>query len=386
MDAVAGLHELSIRGRLPAALGAQTPLPQIAVAGGRVQSYAVQLLHRRSVSVRVAEKSGLIEVNEPPAGLRRPEGSRLVGWFRAEGNKPAKATLFIAAADAPPKPPTARAVRNSPKPVLPPIVRDESGGGGASVSLADVRMAWQLDGSCRGAATFQVEPGKAAQCPLTLPAGFRLIEAAVGGTPMPPAALGPRAWLLPLSPERTTQRVEIVFDNSEGCHKEDAEAETPEQGQQGRGIEAVGGTPFSSLLRRRLRAPMLGDLPVRRTRWTVAGPSSLGVGEAEDAPAVETARASGLAPAAKSGPAAALWLASLDDPERVTRLVFAGPVDSLLLRYQEAGDRGDSARLIAAALAAAIVAIAAAWFARRGRTGSASASVERERRDASRNP
>ena len=40
MDAVAGTHELSIRGRLPAPLGTRTLLPKIAVAGGRVQSYA----------------------------------------------------------------------------------------------------------------------------------------------------------------------------------------------------------------------------------------------------------------------------------------------------------------------------------------------------------
>ena len=370
MDAVAGLHELSIRGRFPAPFGARTPLPEIAVAGGQVQSYAVQLLRRRSVSVRVEETSGLAEVKGPPAGLRRPEESRLVGWFRAEGDKPPKATLLISAAKAP----VAKAIDDHPKPAPPPILREETGGG-ASVSLADVRMAWQLDGSCRGETTFQVEPGKAAQCPLTLPAGFRLIEASVGGMPLPPTALGPRAWLLPLGPERTVQRMEIIFDNSEGCHKEEADAATPEQGRPVRGIEIVGGTPFSAILRRRLRAPTLGDLPVRTTRWTVAGPSSLRVGEAEGAAALQTLSESvppaALASAAKSGPAAALWLASLDDPERVTRLVFAGQVDSLLLRYKEAGDRGDSSRLIAAALVAALIAIAAV-AGRRARSGDSS--------------
>ena len=109
---------------------------------------------------------------------------------------------------------------------------------------------------------------------------------------------------------------------------------------------------------------MLGDLPVRQTRWTVAGPSSLTVGAVEDAAAVETTPAESLA-AAKGEPAASRWLALLDNAERLTRLTFPGRVDSLLLRYNEAGDRGGSGRLIAAALAAAIVAVAAAWFAGR---------------------
>ena len=141
MDAVAGTLELSIRGRLPARFGTRTPLPEIAVAGGRVQSYAVQLLRRGSVSVRVEERSGLIEVKDPPAGLRRPKGNRLVGWYRVEGDKPPKATLVIAGESKTPKPPAsitaaaarppvARAVGDRKKSAPPRIVREESEAGG----------------------------------------------------------------------------------------------------------------------------------------------------------------------------------------------------------------------------------------------------------------
>ena len=84
----------------------------------------------------------------------------------------------------------------------------------------------------------------------------------MGGMPTPPAALGPRL-APPLSPERTRSASKSSSTTRKDA-TEEAEADTPEQGQQGRGIEPVGGlTPFSSLLRRRLRAPMLGDLPVR---------------------------------------------------------------------------------------------------------------------------
>ena len=66
---------------------------------------------------------------------------------------------------------------------------------------------------------------------------------------------------------------------------------------------------------------MLGDLRVDKTRWTVAGPASFGAGVAEEPPAGDSAEAG---PTGRRrgplGPAASLWLASLDDPRRVTVL------------------------------------------------------------------
>ena len=139
MDAVAGSHELSIRGRLPATLGTRTPPPKIAVAGGRAILRGATAPPTLRVRPRRG-KSGLIEVKEPPAGLRRPEGSRLVGWFRAEGNKPPKATLFIAEGTSRRRrrfrfrpQPQRRRSPGSPrfeKPAPPPIVPEEAAGAG----------------------------------------------------------------------------------------------------------------------------------------------------------------------------------------------------------------------------------------------------------------
>ena len=143
----------------------------------------------------------------------------------------------------------------------------------ARVRLADIRLAWQADGACHGAATFDVEPGEASEVPLTLPSGFRAVQVTVAGVPTTPRPVGDRGsrtevparsqespglqWRLPLAAEHLPQRIEVLFT-----------------GRVSRPRRAG---------RYRLETPSLGDLPVDRTLWTVIGPPQFEPGRPLDA-------------------------------------------------------------------------------------------------------
>lgn len=127
----------------------------------------------------------------------------------------------------------------------------------AQVQLADIRVRWQADGTCRGVASFDLLPGKSAQCPLWLPVGYRLVHVDVDGIPTDPAPLRPGVWQVPLGPEGLPQKVEVVFAG------------------------AVAGSAWKE--DQRLDAPKLGGLPVRRTLWTVTGPAMFEPGETDAA-------------------------------------------------------------------------------------------------------
>jgi len=125
----------------------------------------------------------------------------------------------------------------------------EQGGRLAGVRLADVHLAWDPDGFCRGVAAFDLKPSGLADCPLWLPAGYRLVQVSVGGAQAAAVPLGERTWQVPLGSTELPQRVEVVFT----------------------GRLPWGGGPG----RQRLDAPALGDLPVERTLWTAVGPDEL---------------------------------------------------------------------------------------------------------------
>ena len=127
----------------------------------------------------------------------------------------------------------------------------------AQVELADIRVRWQADATCRGVASFDLQPGKSAQCPLWLPAGYRLVHVNVGGIPTDPAPVRPGVWQIPLGPEGLPQRVEVVFAG------------------------AVAGSTWKG--NQRLDAPKLGELPVERTLWTITGPAMFAPGETDAA-------------------------------------------------------------------------------------------------------
>jgi hypothetical protein len=128
------------------------------------------------------------------------------------------------------------------------------------VRLADVTMAWQADGSCSGAAVFDLEPAGAGECLLNLPKGDDLVQVSVEGLPVLPRAVAPQSWRLPLASRQLPERLEVLF--------------------RGR-LSAMDQTN-----RRNFEAPTLGDLPVRQTLWTIIGQPWQAISEPEGVPTI----------------------------------------------------------------------------------------------------
>ncbi len=164
------------------------------------------------------------------------------------------------------------------------------------VSLADTRIAWQADGTCHGVAAFDLEPGGSLKCPLWLPAQYDLLQVFVAGVPTEPEPVGHgstqlKKWQVRLASDRLPQRIEVAFSGF------------------------LLGKVQAGL--RRFEAPVLGDLPVRQSLWTVAGPSLFQPGGSEAAVApwkLELQRLRNVARVIESGGP----LAS-DDLERTVR-------------------------------------------------------------------
>ncbi len=172
--------------------------------------------------------------------LALPQGS---AWaWDTQGLKPAaidpplgqglgtQMTTFQAVAN-----PYRAALRTASKGTLPQVV------------LADVCVGWQVDGACRGVAVFDLD-GPADGCELALPPGYSLLQLLVGGVAVWPEVVSEGRWRMPTTIPRLPQTIEVLFAGSLA------------QGSAGE---------FQ------FEAPRLVGLEVRRTLWTVAGPSSL---------------------------------------------------------------------------------------------------------------
>jgi hypothetical protein len=218
------------------------------------------------------------------------------------------------------------------------------------VRLADIRIAWQPDGGYRGAALFQVEPGKTCDCPLWLPADCRLLGATLGGAPLDPIYIDAGRWLLPIGPDRLPGRIEILFTSGA--------TDTASGTQRGPGsisqCGAQGGWSLTGTASRRFCAPALGDLPVDRTTWTIAGPATFARGVPEDA---ETLGLNDVEGAAAPAEFATLWQQSLGVDQAAARYGVEGRAESLTLHYGLVDPGGLLGRCTAAVL---LVVLAAA--------------------------
>ena len=137
------------------------------------------------------------------------------------------------------------------------------------IHLANVRLAWQADGSFWALCSYDLDPAGLDSCPITLPAKCRLVQAFVGGQPVlvspgtseptspalaedsasGSAANGPSGWLIPLASTTLPQRVELIWTSE--------------------------GEPLAASGSRTFILPTLGEIPVRQTIWTVAAPAAL---------------------------------------------------------------------------------------------------------------
>ncbi len=178
----------------------------------------------------------------------------------------------------------------------------------ARVSMADIHIAWQADGVCHGVATFDVELGNASDVPLVVPAECRVVQVLVDQLPRTPEPISADRWLVPLGPVRLPQRIEVVFTGT---------VSHPTRAG-----------------RHRFEAPSLGELPVERTLWTVAGPSMFEPGSLEGVkPIVSPKLLTDPPPAADP---AGLWNWSLDHRQAVSRCAFDRRAGSIVLDYRRA--------------------------------------------------
>lgn len=127
---------------------------------------------------------------------------------------------------------------------------------GPMVLLADISIAWQDDRTCRGLASFFVQPGERSDCEVRLPPDHRLSQILRDGLPAESTLVGERRWKIALRPGRLPQRIDVLFT-----------AELP--------AADVAGLQT-------LPAPVLPGLPVQQSIWTLCGPASqeLQAGEA----------------------------------------------------------------------------------------------------------
>ena len=120
------------------------------------------------------------------------------------------------------------------------------------VALADIRCAWQTDGAYQGVAVFDVEPGKADRILLQVPDDCRLLGVDIDGVPSAPIQAdskqsGYSYWVLQVGPSKVWQRIAVSFAG---------------KSQQ----------PLTHG-KHRLASPMLAELPVAETLWSVMGPA-----------------------------------------------------------------------------------------------------------------
>lgn len=118
--------------------------------------------------------------------------------------------------------------------------------------LADIRFAWTAGGNCCGFASFDLEPAGLERCSIRVPSPMRLVHVTVGELPAQYEQDSPQRWHIELRPHGLPQRIEVYY---EGRLDREDDAR----------IEAA--------------APMLEDIAVERTLWSVHAPAWAGTGK-----------------------------------------------------------------------------------------------------------
>jgi|GEM_PF-2402672 len=132
------------------------------------------------------------------------------------------------------------------------VFRPGVASGTPRVALADIRCMCQPDGAYQGVAVFDLEPGKADRILLQVPEECRLLGVDIDGVPSAPMQAdskqsGYSLWVLQVGPAKVWQRIVAWFAGKS--------QQLPSHGK------------------RQLSAPMLAELPVAETLWTVLGPA-----------------------------------------------------------------------------------------------------------------
>ena len=142
----------------------------------------------------------------------------------------------------------------------------------SSASLADIQVRWQEDGTYLGAAAFDLKPAGNRSCRLVVPEGLTILDTRIGGIPVsltkaPPAKAKPgrttevdsaessEKYEVRFASSDLPQRIEVLFRNE----PQDSDS-----------------TRTSGTIQKKFKAPFL-DVKIKKTRWTVQGPSAYNI-------------------------------------------------------------------------------------------------------------
>jgi hypothetical protein len=222
-QAVAETYRVRIRGRLAAAAGERIRAPDVV-----------------PLDVRYAERY-------------------LVAPTRVHQQQIAWETSGLQAAALPdgyePSPPASAVVYRAVDPRFQATIRDvKLEAGTPHVSLADVHLTCQAEGTVLGVAAFDLEPAGLTECELELPPGCRLVHASVADMPARMVPLDAGRWRVWLGPAHLAQQIRVLFAAR----------------------LARSSRPQPSWL---VEVPRLSTLAVERTLWTIQG-AELDAGQA----------------------------------------------------------------------------------------------------------
>lgn len=232
VSAVTGQHRFTVSSPLTLAPGERVSVPHVVLEGADIEKHRLVLPTQSGLHPVAWETDGLRETALPEnaaAPLVAPEAFVAyqvdAGRFRA----------------------SLRPFRGEPQ-----------------VDMADVHVAWQIEGTCHGVALFDLRPGSLSECTLRLPAGCGLVQVTVDGVAKVAVRGEENRWLVPLGVSALPQRVGVLFQGT---------------------IPALDASGLLRLDAPTLTAPAPDELPTPQTLWTVFGPS-----------AYEPGRPQGLAP------------------------------------------------------------------------------------------
>jgi len=211
-------YRIKIRGRVLVATGERLKVPDVALRGMSELERFVVLPTQVELQEVAWETNGLKPAKLPTAFENLPISPESFIAYRVDGNR------FDAG--------------------LRPADLTE---GSLQVALADNGLSWSADGRYFGMTAFDLIPGGASTCDLTVPPDCRLLHLSVAGLPPLVRQRGDSVWRIELTSADLPQRIVAVFS----------------------GTLAEGGWRRRYV---RLAVPSIANVNVRRTLWTVHGP------------------------------------------------------------------------------------------------------------------
>jgi hypothetical protein len=123
------------------------------------------------------------------------------------------------------------------------------------VRLADIRFSWNGGALATGWATFDIDPAGLTYCNVVVPDEYEIVHVRVGELSAQFQEISPSRWRIALRPQGLPQRIEVLYH---------------------------GVLPAAQEKHRVLAsAPVLEDLAVERTLWTILSPPATGLGEVQ---------------------------------------------------------------------------------------------------------